>query len=1239
LESEVAHTLKAEGADASEDGTGRGVPMTVDRPGRVRRLTVLECERLMALPDNWTLIPTAKRNHRDPEMIAYLRRQRPDLDDDALSKLSADGPRYKAIGNSMAVNCMRWIGQRIARVDAIPAIPDDLTRKDLFGYDPADGLPSGDDDGRNEAEEPAAVDASPQDREAPVLGMDDGRDRGGDRGDVAGSLPLGGGGHPPPRRVRTRAGRTAGQAPGGVGSAPRPFLKWVGGKRRTAERIVALLPDGRRHVEPFVGSGAVFFAMCRKAGKPIHAVLGDVNQRLMRTYGAVRDDVEPLIAKLSYLWLRPQSEASYLEARDHDPDAGSDAEVGAWLIHLNRAGFNGLYRVNAEGRINVAWAKRERLGDFDAFVANLHACSLALQETELVVGDGVALLDDENRRIGENDVVYCDPPHLGTFDDYTAAGFDMAAHERLVSACRRAVGRGAFATISGSVGSVGPYAALRRIDIPVFHSVSKRGDRRGAVVEGLFIIEAGTVNDETRLTTHMQSHMNRSINESTENNMTQRPIVIRVDSPDLKGGVHADLGPRTLIVGPNAAHKSAITDAVGLALTGVVDDTIGRDTVAMPAMLVELGDGDKLETVAKLSTGTTAKYTLKRKADGSVTKKHSGGFPDAFPLRAVNEALTGSVEKARAWLLKRVGGAISFNDVLMKFPTELRATVIDAANAAGAGEGTGAADALLLAMGQAKAWITAAESEADAHDRIANERAATVGPEPLESEITTAVLAVASFSPVSGQPVIDIAALRAESTRRIETYNVSKSAFDLLPVPEDVGDAAANEVKTERLVATAKVLEFIIDRIDRGVSDLCVCCGGALPRDVAMTRWGIVTDGVETLNGRFAAMRDWTSRRDALPTLRKIALDAIANVEAAEKSTSVSSDDSARNAARDKHNALVNAKATWATILTARRASASARQRGKEAEALIVVAKSIIGALLDSAVSSFVAKVQRHLPAGWIFKLLLSEGEKAVCRFGFDRNGRLHTTLSGAEWALLMAAITAAVSEDIGADQPVVIVPEDRGWDARTLAKAMAALGNAPAQILMHATIEPEWIPIGWTVIHVGSVSTSPVADTLDPDPDKVSSPTEPAMGEPELRALGWTPEQISRMNANATRYIREHGTKGDGYSVLSNGALFDVATGVIAETQPDVIVPTQPDTVASKAKAKGPRTCGTCGKELKPRARKCPDGHDPSVVGNGAASVLGEPEVPPTLGEPATLGEPTLVIRTPDSVIAELLE
>lgn len=117
----VAHALKAEGFDASEDGTGRGIPLVcatltknyanhygrtagnnggiaegqlipVAQPNAVRRLTPLECERLQGFPDEYTKIAGAK-----------------------------DGPRYKAIGNSFPRPVMKWIGQRIVSFLTAPS--------------------------------------------------------------------------------------------------------------------------------------------------------------------------------------------------------------------------------------------------------------------------------------------------------------------------------------------------------------------------------------------------------------------------------------------------------------------------------------------------------------------------------------------------------------------------------------------------------------------------------------------------------------------------------------------------------------------------------------------------------------------------------------------------------------------------------------------------------------------------------------------------------------------------------------------------------------------------------------------------------------------------------------------------------------------------------------------------------------------------------------------------------------
>ncbi|HEI8774213.1 TPA: DNA cytosine methyltransferase [Enterobacter cloacae] len=110
---ETASTVKArDHKDATDLAVTYSAPAIMQNMA-VRRLTPVECERLQGLPDNYTLIPTQKRKQITAEEYAYLRHHRPELTAEQAYRLAADGPRYKAIGNSMAVPVMRWIGSRI----------------------------------------------------------------------------------------------------------------------------------------------------------------------------------------------------------------------------------------------------------------------------------------------------------------------------------------------------------------------------------------------------------------------------------------------------------------------------------------------------------------------------------------------------------------------------------------------------------------------------------------------------------------------------------------------------------------------------------------------------------------------------------------------------------------------------------------------------------------------------------------------------------------------------------------------------------------------------------------------------------------------------------------------------------------------------------------------------------------------------------------------------------------------
>src|SRR5260370_23961665 len=102
----------------------------------------------------------------------------------------------------------------------------------------------------------------------------------------------------------------------------RPFIKWAGGKRQLLSSLLRYAPrDAATYFEPFVGGGALFFAL-----RPNRAVLADVNERLVRTYRGVRNNVEEVIKLLKGY---PHTSTFFYKFREKEIDSASDAEVAA----------------------------------------------------------------------------------------------------------------------------------------------------------------------------------------------------------------------------------------------------------------------------------------------------------------------------------------------------------------------------------------------------------------------------------------------------------------------------------------------------------------------------------------------------------------------------------------------------------------------------------------------------------------------------------------------------------------------------------------------------------------------------------------------------------------------------------------------------------------------------------------------------------------------------------------------
>jgi DNA adenine methylase len=267
----------------------------------------------------------------------------------------------------------------------------------------------------------------------------------------------------------------------------KPFLKWVGGKRQLLWAIRERVPEKfERYFEPFLGGGAVFFDLMSTRGRsPKPAVLADTNARLIRAYVGVRDDVEKVLRSLKN---RGMTKEDYYRTRDVDIDAKkSDAEVAAWLIYLNKTGYNGLYRVNSKNRFNVPFGRYEKPAFYDP--DTLRRCADAL------AGTNIRLEDFEKAVAGakRNDFVYFDPPYVplsatSSFASYTKGGFDLDEQRRLRDLARSLKKRGVHVLLSNSSApevfelyksgfTITPVQATR--------VVNSKASRRGAVTEVL----------------------------------------------------------------------------------------------------------------------------------------------------------------------------------------------------------------------------------------------------------------------------------------------------------------------------------------------------------------------------------------------------------------------------------------------------------------------------------------------------------------------------------------------------------------------------------------------------------------------------------------------------------------------------------------------------------------------------------------------------------------------------------
>lgn len=216
----------------------------------------------------------------------------------------------------------------------------------------------------------------------------------------------------------------------------KPFLKWAGGKSQLINTFDEMLPQELKngevdtYIEPFVGGGAMLFHILQKYDIK-KAYINDINKELINCYRCLKANVLEVINHLKFL------EKDYLQSEDRTKyfykvrnryneihlNGHLDYEKCADFIFLNKTCFNGLYRVNKEGKFNVPHGKYKN--PVICNENNLMLCSKLLQKVEITFDSYEQVLN----KADEKTFIYFDPPYRplvenSSFTSYDKSGFN-----------------------------------------------------------------------------------------------------------------------------------------------------------------------------------------------------------------------------------------------------------------------------------------------------------------------------------------------------------------------------------------------------------------------------------------------------------------------------------------------------------------------------------------------------------------------------------------------------------------------------------------------------------------------------------------------------------------------------------------------------------------------------------------------------------------------------------------------
>lgn len=277
----------------------------------------------------------------------------------------------------------------------------------------------------------------------------------------------------------------------------KPFVKWAGGKRQILSELKSYMPlEYKCYYEPFVGGGALLFDLA-----PTKAVINDFNSELMNVYQVLKDENKyNKMCKLLNKYETNNSEEFYYEIRNKDRNPKtfnrlSDYGRAARTIYLNKACFNGLYRVNSKNEFNVPYNKKKKVNTYDG--ENLLTIHMYLNMNDIKMMN--TDFEEAVSSASEGDFVYFDPPYDSDsqiFTSYTQDGFGKEEQLRLAEVFKRLDAKGVYVMLSNHntkyINEL--YSDYNIHVIEAKRNINSNGHKRGKVEE-VIITNYETNND------------------------------------------------------------------------------------------------------------------------------------------------------------------------------------------------------------------------------------------------------------------------------------------------------------------------------------------------------------------------------------------------------------------------------------------------------------------------------------------------------------------------------------------------------------------------------------------------------------------------------------------------------------------------------------------------------------------------------------------------------------------------